>query len=102
MALAALLCSTALAAQATTPPASNPGPGALSLPNADPFPSTYTPSPSRPTVIRNVNIFTGAGPLIRNGAVLLVDGKEWVVPGGVASVGDGMGGMTALLVVVKP
>lgn len=33
---------------------------------------------------------------------LLVDGKEWVVPGGVASVGDGMGGMTALLVVVKP
>jgi imidazolonepropionase-like amidohydrolase len=26
-------------------------------------------------VIRNVNIFTGAGPLIRNGAVLMQDGK---------------------------
>jgi imidazolonepropionase-like amidohydrolase len=31
--------------------------------------------PSRVTVIRNVNIFTGAGPLIRNGAVLMRDGK---------------------------
>jgi imidazolonepropionase-like amidohydrolase len=52
-----------------------PGPGALSVPNANPFPSTYTPFPSRPTVIRNVNIFTAAGPLIRNGAILLQDGK---------------------------
>jgi len=51
------------------------GPGALSTPNADPYPSTYRPAPSRPTVIRNVNIFTAAGPMIRNGAVLLRDGK---------------------------
>ena len=51
------------------------GPGALSVPNANPFPSTYTPWPSRPTVIRNVNIYTAAGPLIRNGAILMQDGK---------------------------
>jgi hypothetical protein len=29
--------------------------------------------------------------------VLLVDGKEWVVPGGVTTVKDGMGGLAALL-----
>ncbi|HEY6219804.1 MAG TPA: hypothetical protein VIV65_07080, partial [Gemmatimonadaceae bacterium] len=64
------------AAQATTPPSTvPPGPGSLSLPNADPFPSTYAPYPSRPTVIRNVTILTAAGPTIRNGAVLLQNGK---------------------------
>src|SRR4051812_48462184 len=50
-------------------------PGSLSLPNADPFPSTYKPFPSRTTLIRNVNILTAAGPLIRNGSILLQDGK---------------------------
>ena len=49
--------------------------GALSVPNADPFPSTYRPFASRPTVIRNVTILTAAGPTIRNGAILLRDGK---------------------------
>jgi imidazolonepropionase-like amidohydrolase len=52
-----------------------PGLGATSIPNADPFPSTYTPFPSRTTVIRNVNILTAAGPLIRNGAILLQNGR---------------------------
>ncbi len=51
------------------------GPGAVSVPNADPFPSTYRPFPSRPTVIRNATIMTAAGPTIRNGAILLRDGK---------------------------
>jgi imidazolonepropionase-like amidohydrolase len=51
------------------------GLGATSIPNADPFPSTYTPFPSRPTVIRNVSILTAAGPIIRNGAILLQNGK---------------------------
>jgi imidazolonepropionase-like amidohydrolase len=51
------------------------GLGATSLPNADPFPSTYTPFPSRTTVIRNVNILTAAGPFIKNGAILLQNGK---------------------------
>ena len=58
-------------ARVTTPP----GAGALSIPNADPFPSTYKPFASRTTVIRNVNIYTATGPLIRNGAILLRDGK---------------------------
>src|SRR3954471_9071931 len=49
--------------------------GAVSVPNADPFPSTYRPFASRPTVIRNVTIMTAAGPTIRNGSVLLRDGK---------------------------
>jgi imidazolonepropionase-like amidohydrolase len=49
--------------------------GALSVPNANPFPSTYRPFASRPTVIRNVTILTAAGPAIQNGAILLRDGK---------------------------
>ena len=51
------------------------GRGSASIPNADPFPSTYVPFPARTTVIRNVNILTAAGPLIRNGAILLQNGK---------------------------
>src|SRR5258708_19314221 len=51
------------------------GRGGTSTPNADPFPSTYVPFPSRTTVVRNVNILTAAGPLIRNGAILLQNGK---------------------------
>ncbi len=49
--------------------------GGISSPNADPFPSTYTPWPSRPTVIRNVTLMTAAGPSIRNGSILIRDGK---------------------------
>jgi imidazolonepropionase-like amidohydrolase len=49
--------------------------GGLSLPNADPFPSTYRPFASRPTLIRNVTILTAAGPTIRGGSLLLRDGK---------------------------
>ena len=30
---------------------------------------------------------------------LLVDGSDWVVPNGVATVSDGMGGMVAVLIV---
>lgn len=30
---------------------------------------------------------------------LVVDGSDWVVPGGVATIGDGMGGLLAILVV---
>ncbi|MEP7002247.1 MAG: hypothetical protein ABI969_17290, partial [bacterium] len=54
---------------------SAPMPGGVSTPNADPFPSTYRPFASRPTLIRNVTILTAAGPTIRNGSVLLRDGK---------------------------
>lgn len=61
-------------AQDTTP-RPQPGPGAISRPNADPYPSTYTPFASRPTVIRNATILTAAGPTIHNGTIVLVNGK---------------------------
>src|SRR5947207_810722 len=64
------------------------GTGATSLPNADPFPSTYRPIASRPTVIRNVTILTAAGPTIRNGAVLLTNGKISQVGGTVNAPSD--------------
>src|SRR3954467_2054116 len=70
------------AAQKTTAPTpsrdsaqAEPGRGGVSTPNADPFPSTYVPFPSRTTVIRNVNLLTAAGPMVRNGAILLQNGK---------------------------
>jgi imidazolonepropionase-like amidohydrolase len=72
--LFALLVASSLAAQATPTP-TPPGAGALSLPNADPFPSTYVPYASRPTVIRNVTVMTAAGPTIPNGAILMQGGK---------------------------
>ena len=52
-----------------------PGAGALSTPNADPFPSTYQPFPSKTTVIKNATILTAVGPRIEGGSVLLKDGK---------------------------
>lgn len=55
--------------------AAAPGMGGTSIPNADPFPSTYVRIASAPFVIRNVNIMTAAGPTIRNGAVAVADGK---------------------------
>jgi imidazolonepropionase-like amidohydrolase len=71
----ALLC-VALRAQAPKSEAgSAPGHGAFSVQNDDPFPSTYTPFPSRPVVIRNANILTAAGPMISQGAILLRDGR---------------------------
>jgi imidazolonepropionase-like amidohydrolase len=75
-------CATAPLPQAQQPktgsdstPAPPPGPGGISLPNANPFPSTYRPFPSRPTLIRNATIMTAAGPSIVNGSVLLRNGK---------------------------
>jgi imidazolonepropionase-like amidohydrolase len=56
-------------------PQTAPGAGAVSSPNADPFPSTYRPVPSRPVAIRNATILTAAGPTIRNGTIVLRDGK---------------------------
>jgi imidazolonepropionase-like amidohydrolase len=64
--------------------------GAISTPNADPFPSTYRPFPSRPTLIRNVTILTAAGPAIRNGSILLRDGKIVEVGQSVSAPGDAL------------
>ena len=101
-------CAGAQATQAPAPAAERPAPagadaqkapkfaGALSRPGVDAFPSTYKAPTSRATVIRNVNIYTAAGPLVRNGSILLVDGKVSAVgatvnaPAG-AEVIDGQG-----------
>jgi imidazolonepropionase-like amidohydrolase len=76
--------STASPAPAPTQAPPTPGPGALSVPNADPYPSTYAPFPSRATLIRNATILTAAGPTIRNGSILLRNGR-------IAAVGANIG-----------
>ena len=63
------------AAPADTVAAGKAGPGALSLPNADPFPSTYTPFPSHATLITGATIFTAAGPRLPGGALLMNGGR---------------------------
>ena len=66
---------TAAAPKQDSTPQTPPGAGAVSAPNADPFPSTYRPVPSRPVAIRNATILTAAGPAIRNGTIVLREGK---------------------------
>jgi imidazolonepropionase-like amidohydrolase len=77
-----------------TPSASRttPGAGAVSTPNADPFPSTYAAFPARTTLIRNVTILTAAGPTIQSGSVLLRDGR-------IAGVGANLAAPTDAVVV---
>ncbi|HET9454079.1 MAG TPA: amidohydrolase [Gemmatimonadaceae bacterium] len=74
--------------QTTSTNRAAPGMGAVSSPNADPFPSTYRPFPSRATLIRNVTVMTAAGPTIQNGAVLLRDGKIAGVGANLAAPSD--------------
>jgi imidazolonepropionase-like amidohydrolase len=77
----ALVVSGSLLAQAKSSGSSDstkknpPGRGAVAAPNADPFPSTYKPFPSKTTLIKNATILTAAGPRIVGGSVLLRDGK---------------------------
>ena len=76
--LAALLGLAACAPQqpqtaADAAPTPTPAPAAAKA--AGPYPSTYQPLPSRPTVIRNATILTAAGPMLQNASVLLQDGK---------------------------
>ncbi|MEO6331565.1 MAG: amidohydrolase [Gemmatimonadaceae bacterium] len=86
--LAAFAAVTLACAGRTPPPGSTPGARTeagdsgqrgmaitMSAPNANPFPSTYTAFASRATVIRNATIMTAAGPAIRNGSILIRDGK---------------------------
>ncbi len=64
--------------------------------NKNPFPSTYQPLASEPTLITNVTILDGIGGRIENGSVLLENGKimavgtEVVAPQGVTTInGEG-------------
>ncbi|HVZ48341.1 MAG TPA: amidohydrolase [Gemmatimonadaceae bacterium] len=88
MATAATLTAGGVARAQDAPSAAPPGPGGLSIPNADPFPSTYRPFASRATLIRNVKIFTSTGPAIPNGSVLLQDGKITAVGPNVTAPAD--------------
>ncbi len=94
--VAATACASAPSQTSTSPtPARDStqtdfGRGSASTPNADPFPSTYTPFPSQTTVIRNVNILTAAGPMIRNGAILLQNGKVAAVGATVNAPADAL------------
>jgi len=49
---------------------------------ADPYPSTYSPLPSGPTLITNATILTGTGERLDDASLLIADGK-------IAFVGDG-------------
>ena len=85
----ATTASPAQSPSSTRPDTSGrPGAGAISRPNADPFPSTYAPAASRPTLIRNATIMTAAGPTVAGGSVLLRDGKIIAVGTNVAAPTD--------------
>ncbi|HEY0349117.1 MAG TPA: hypothetical protein VGC60_13275, partial [Pyrinomonadaceae bacterium] len=76
--------------QASPTPAPSPGLGGTSLPNADPFPSTYKPFPRRTTLIRNATIMTAAGPTITRGSVLVREGKIVAVGTNVTAPADAL------------
>ena len=94
LAIAALLagCATAPAPRAVASrPATTP------KWNADPYPSTYRPYPSVPTVIRGATVFDGDGGRIDRGTVVMsggaitaIGGPELTVPAG-ATIIDGTG-----------
>jgi imidazolonepropionase-like amidohydrolase len=52
-----------------------PGRGGLSVPNDDPFPSTYKAPAAAPFAIRNATLLTAAGPVVTGGTILVRDGK---------------------------
>src|SRR5947209_6170940 len=92
----ALACASASTQTTTsTTPArdttkSDVGLGSTSTPSAEPYHHTYVPFPSHTNVIRNVNILTAAGPLIRNGAILIQNGKIAAVGPTVAAPADAL------------
>lgn len=71
-------------------PRATAGPGALSVPNANPYPSTYVPFASRTTLIKNATLLTAAGPAIRNGSILLQNGKIVAVGASVSAPPDAL------------
>ena len=55
---------------------------AVSGVQAEPYPSTYSPLPSGPTLINNATILTGTGERLDDASLLISDGK-------IAFVGEG-------------
>ena len=75
--LAPLVCAATLLAACTTAGGdkeTSPPPQPV-LPKTDPYPSTYSPAPSTPTLIRGATVLTGTGSRIENGDVLLANGR---------------------------
>ncbi|HST62441.1 MAG TPA: amidohydrolase [Longimicrobium sp.] len=71
----ALAAVAAACSQGQARPADRPAPQSASQRPADPFPSTYRPLASAPTVIRGGTVMTAAGQIIPNGQVLMVNGR---------------------------
>jgi imidazolonepropionase-like amidohydrolase len=74
-----VLCALALLAGCGARSASPAGPAQSATAAADrirnPFPSTYVPRPSVPTLIRGGTVMTAAGDVFTDGEVLLIDGR---------------------------
>ena len=85
LALAVAGCSTASSGTSEPPsPVGDLGSTSLESVLTDPFPSTYQPFPSEPTVIRGATILTGTGQRIENGTVVLQGGRIQAVGSDVA------------------
>ncbi len=89
----AVLGAVALLTACTTAPAPKPLAAAPAAPRpkannfvADPFPSTYKPYPSVPTVIRGATVFDGEGGRIEGGVVVMIDGKITAVAASMADL----------------
>jgi imidazolonepropionase-like amidohydrolase len=75
-------------ATSTGAPGAQPGPAPQGV--ADPFPSSYTPLSSRPTLIRNATVLTATGPRLDNASVLMRDGKIVAVGQSVTAPADAL------------
>src|SRR3712207_2082895 len=81
---AAVALTICACATPSTPQATPPAAAAATKPS-EPFPSTYQPPASSPTLIRNATVLTGTGARLDNADVLLVDGKVQTVGTGVSA-----------------
>lgn len=97
--LAGVFALTLPLAACATPQAPAPGPAPQAAPKPvragldpyarpDPFPSTYRPAQGAPVLIVNANIYTGAGPRIEGGALLIREGRIVAVGRDVARPAD--------------
>jgi imidazolonepropionase-like amidohydrolase len=59
------------------------------LPNKNPFPSTYKPLPSKPTLIKSAHIYDGSGGELARGDVLMVDGKVSAISAAISDIPAG-------------
>ena len=86
VALAFAACGGAPISSAVSPESSTDSTEVSTAPLfPDPFPSTYQPFPSRSTLIQGATVLTAEGPTIRNGSVLIVDGRIAAVGANVAT-----------------